>query len=87
MKATWWSEKVLPGLVGAVILFVLLLIWSGVSGGPIFGGVSSGQLKAAIDKVQLTPGPAGPKGDVGPAGPAGPKGEVGPAGPAGPPAP
>ena len=81
MKSSWWSEKVLPGLIGAVILFVLLLIWSGISGRPIFGGVSSDQLKAAIDEIQLTPGPAGPKGD---AGPAGPKGDAGPAGPAGP---
>ena len=25
MKSSWWSEKVLPGLIGAAILFVLLL--------------------------------------------------------------
>ena len=89
MSGNWWTDKVWPGFVGAVILFVLLLVINGVSGGSVlgwFGGVSSVQLEAAISKVQATPGPkgeagpAGPAGAAGPAGPAGAKGEAGPAG-------
>src|SRR5437899_1920426 len=95
VNGKWWSEQVLPGLVGAVIIFVLLLIFNGISGGGViglFGGVTSAQLDAAVSRVRLTPGPpgdagaAGPKGDAGAAGakgdagPAGAKGDPGPAG-------
>ena len=40
--------------------------------------------RAALEGVSLTPGPAGPKGDTGPAGPAGPRGDTGSKGDPGP---
>ena len=45
------------------------------------------KIEDGIANIELTPGPAGPKGDrgeTGPAGPAGPKGDRGETGPAGP---
>ena len=46
--------------MGAIILFVLLLILNGISGGAVigwFGGVTPGELSAAIGKVQAYPRP------------------------------
>jgi hypothetical protein len=40
-------------------------------------------LSQKVNKIQLTPGPKGPKGDTGPKGPAGAQGPIGPTGPAG----
>lgn len=77
--------------VGALIFFILLLIWNSITGGTIVNGFGRAR-SADIDAVQLLAGPAGPKGDGGPAGskgdtgavgPAGPVGEAGPVGPAG----
>jgi hypothetical protein len=95
MNSNWWTGSFLPGVVGAVALLVVLLLWNGMSSGQVlswFGGVSTAQLEAAVAKVQLTPGPAGeagpagevgPKGDSGATGAAGPKGDTGAAGPKG----
>ena len=83
MDREWWVGRVLPGFVGAVLFFILLLIWNGITGGQViqlFGGVATSQVDAAVAGLQLREGPAGPKGDVGPAGP---KGDAGPAGSAG----
>src|SRR5579872_6638923 len=91
-EGNWFTDKLLPGFIGAVVLFIILWIWSAASGGQVvnmFGGVSSAQLDAAIAKIQATPGPKGADGApgapgaAGPAGPAGAKGDAGAAGAAG----
>lgn len=87
MDRKWWVDRVLPGLVGAAIFFVLLVALSALTGGGIvrlLGGVSGPQLQAAVSTVQAMPGPKGDTGPQGPAGAAGPEGSAGPAGPAGP---
>lgn len=66
----------IPGFIAAVVLFALVLVWNGITGGQVLGwlgGVSSNHLTEAIAEVEATPGPQGelgPQGEPGPPGPA-----------------
>jgi hypothetical protein len=54
MNSKWWTEKFMPGVIGAVALLVVLFLWNGMSSGQVlswFGGVSTAQLEAAVAKV------------------------------------
>ena len=47
------------------------------------GAVSAAEVNAAVESIELIPGPQGPQGPAGPQGPQGIQGEIGPQGPQG----
>ena len=86
MDRGWWQDKALPGVVGALILIIVLMVLNAISGGAIVH-LMGGATRADIANIQAMPGTkgdAGPTGLKGEIGPAGPKGATGPMGPAGP---
>ncbi len=49
----WFREKFIPGFIAAIVLFLLLWIWNGVSGGQILGllgGVSVDARASVLDR-------------------------------------
>ena len=51
----WFRDKFIPGFIAAVVLFVLVLVWNGITGGQVLGwlgGVSSDQLTEAIAEIE-----------------------------------
>lgn len=66
-----WDEirdKVVIGIISAVALGGLTLIWNWASSGGVvraFGGVTQRELDAALKNISGVPGPPGPKGEPG----------------------
>jgi len=65
MDRSWWQDKVLPGVVGALILLVVLVVLNAISGGG-FVHLMGGATKADIANIQAMPGPKGDSGAPGP---------------------